>query len=69
MKVQEVLKDRGNGRTKLRGVHTVDVNAIPGDGSRRGPIQPGQKFRERRLTGTVLTDQRHDLARSNAELA
>ena len=59
MKADEVLKDHRDTRAQLCGIDTIDVNAIPRDGARSGPIEPCQEFRERGLTRTVLADQCH----------
>jgi hypothetical protein len=67
MKADEVLKDHRNACAQLCSIDTIDVNAIPRDCARGGPIKPSQEFRERGLTGTVFADQCHDFTRTNAE--
>jgi hypothetical protein len=66
MKADEVLKDHRDTRAQLCGIDTIDVNAIPRDGARSGPIEPCQEFRERGLTGT---GSRRPVPRTNNEVA
>ena len=56
MEADEVFKDNCNTGAQLCGIDTIDVNAVPLNCARSGPIQPRQELRERRRTGTVFAD-------------
>jgi hypothetical protein len=65
MKADEILEDRRDGRTQLGRIDIVDVDAVPGDGAGRRPVEPCQELRKRGLAAAVLTDQRDDFTRTD----
>src|SRR5581483_3397932 len=65
---EEVLERTGETAAPLDGRDTRQVGAVDGDRPAGGFVEPAQQLHQRRLTGAVLTHDRHHGARGQLEV-